>query len=132
MSNVTSRQYKELDSRIQSIEKWLDEKNEMLTQMDMVSNYSFLIKALKEYVDRQEQMGQQMQQMQGQFQTNIASVNEFMEENKVTEKWEKFLEGKQKEAEELERLAKKAEADDGPVIKSASEILAEQRGMTKE
>ena len=129
MSNVTSRQYKELDSRIQSIEKWLDEKNEMLTQMDMVSNYSFLIKALKEYVDRQEQMGQQMQQMQGQFQTNIASVNEFMEENKVTEKWEKFLEGKQKEAE---AEAKKAEADDGPVIKSASEIIAEQRGMTKE
>ena len=130
MSSIDSRKYKELDSRIQTIEKWLDEKNEMLTQMDMVSNYSFLIKALKEYVDRQEQMGQQMQHMQGQFQTNIASVEEFMGENKLTKKWEKFLESKQKEAEEE---AKKAQAmDDGPAIKSASEIIAEQRGMTKE
>lgn len=130
MSSIDSRKYKELDSRIQTIEKWLDEKNEMLTQMDMVSNYSFLIKALKEYVDRQEQMGQQMQHMQGQFQTNIASVEEFMGENKLTKKWEKFLESKQKEAEEE---AKKAQAmDEGPDIKSASEIIAEQRGMTKE
>ena len=130
MSSIDSRKYKELDSRIQTIEKWLDEKNEMLTQMDMVSNYSFLIKALKEYVDRQEQMGQQMQHMQGQFQTNIASVEEFMEENKLAKKWEKFLETKQKEAEEE---AKKAQAmDEGPEIKSASEIIAEQRGMTKE
>ena len=126
MSSVTSRQYKQLDSRIQSIEKWLDEKNEMLTQMDMVSNYSFLIKALKEYVDRQEQMGQQMQHMQGQFQTNIASVTSFMEDNKLTEKWESYLEEKQKEAEEE---AKKAQAmEEGPDIKSASEILA---GNTK-
>jgi uncharacterized coiled-coil DUF342 family protein len=130
MSSIDSRKYKELDSRIQTIEKWLDEKNEMLTQMDMVSNYSFLIKALKEYVDRQEQMGQQMQHMQGQFQTNIASVEEFMETNKLTKKWEKFLETKQKEAEEE---AKKAQAmNEGPDIKSASEIIAEQRGMTKE
>tara|TARA_R100000995_G_C3409554_1_gene88708 strand:- start:144 stop:536 length:393 start_codon:yes stop_codon:yes gene_type:complete len=130
MSSIDSRKYKELDSRIQTIEKWLDEKNEMLTQMDMVSNYSFLIKALKEYVDRQEQMGQQMNHMQGQFQTNIASVEEFMETNKLTKKWEKFLETKQKEAEEE---AKKAQAmNDGPDIKSASEIIAEQRGMTKE
>jgi len=130
MSSIDSRRYKELDSRIQTIEKWLDEKNEMLTQMDMVSNYSFLIKALKEYVDRQEQMGQQMNHMQGQFQTNIASVEEFMETNKLTKKWEKFLETKQKEAEEE---AKKAQAmNDGPDIKSASEIIAEQRGMTKE
>ena len=130
MSSIDSRKYKELDSRIQTIEKWLDEKNEMLTQMDMVSNYSFLIKALKEYVDRQEQMGQQMQHMQGQFQTNIASVEEFMKDNKLEKKWEKFLETKQKEAEEE---AKKAQAmDEGPDIKSASEIIAEQRGMTKE
>jgi uncharacterized coiled-coil DUF342 family protein len=130
MSSIDSRKYKELDSRIQTIEKWLDEKNEMLTQMDMVSNYSFLIKALKEYVDRQEQMGQQMNHMQGQFQTNIASVEEFMETNKLTKKWEKFLETKQKEAEEE---AKKAQAmNEGPDIKSASEIIAEQRGMTKE
>ena len=130
MSSIDSRRYKELDSRIQTIEKWLDEKNEMLTQMDMVSNYSFLIKALKEYVDRQEQMGQQMQHMQGQFQTNIASVEEFMETNKLTKKWEKFLETKQKEAEEE---AKKAQAmNEGPDIKSASEIIAEHRGMTKE
>jgi len=130
MSSIDSRKYKELDSRIQTIEKWLDEKNEMLTQMDMVSNYSFLIKALKEYVDRQEQMGQQMQHMQGQFQTNIASVEEFMKDNKLEKKWEKFLENKQKEAE---AEAKKAQAmDEGPDIKSASEIIAEQRGMTKE
>jgi len=127
MSSIDSRKYKELDSRIQTIEKWLDEKNEMLTQMDMVSNYSFLIKALKEYVDRQEQMGQQMQHMQGQFQTNIASVEEFMKDNKLEKKWEKFLETKQKEAEEE---AKKAQAmDEGPDIKSASEIIAEQRGL---
>ena len=72
MSSIDSRKYKELDSRIQTIEKWLDEKNEMLTQMDMVSNYSFLIKALKEYVDRQEQMGQQMQHMQHARQTYAA------------------------------------------------------------
>jgi len=130
MSSIDSRKYKELDSRIQTIEKWLDEKNEMLTQMDMVSNYSFLIKALKEYVDRQEQMGQQMQHMQGQFQTNIASVEEFMKDNKLEKKWEKFLDTKQKEAEEE---AKKAQAmNEGPDIKSASEIIAEQRGMTKE
>jgi len=130
MSNLTSRQYKELDSRIQTIEKWLEEKNETLTELDMVSNYSFLIKALKEYVDRQEQQQQQMQHMQGQFQVNISSVQEFMDDNELTEKWESFLEEKQKKSE---AEAKQAEAkDDGPVIKSASEIIAEQRGMTKE
>ena len=130
MSSIDSRKYKELDSRIQTIEKWLDEKNEMLTQMDMVSNYSFLIKALKEYVDRQEQMGQQMQHMQGQFQTNIASVEEFIKDNKLEKKWEKFLDKKQKEAEE--EMKKQQAMADGPDIKSASEIIAEQRGMTKE
>ena len=130
MSSIDSRRYKELDSRIQTIEKWLDEKNEMLTQMDMVSNYSFLIKALKEYVDRQEQMSQQIQHMQGQFQTNIASVEEFMKDNKLEKKWEKFLDKKQKEAEE--EMKKQQAMADGPDIKSASEIIAEQRGMTKE
>ena len=130
MSSIDSRKYKELDSRIQTIEKWLDEKNEMLTQMDMVSNYSFLIKALKEYVDRQEQMSQQIQHMQGQFQTNIASVEEFMKDNKLEKKWEKFLDKKQKEAEE--EMKKQQAMADGPDIKSASEIIAEQRGMTKE
>ena len=130
MSSIDSRRYKELDSRIQTIEKWLDEKNEMLTQMDMVSNYSFLIKALKEYVDRQEQMSQQIQHMQGQFQTNIASVEEFMKDNKLEKKWEKFLDKKQKEAEE--EMKKQQAMADGPDRKSASEIIAEQRGMTKE
>ena len=130
MSSIDSRRYKELDSRIQTIEKWLDEKNEMLTQMDMDSNYSFLIKALKEYVDRQEQMSQQIQHMQGQFQTNIASVEEFMKDNKLEKKWEKFLDKKQKEAEE--EMKKQQAMADGPDIKSASEIIAEQRGMTKE
>lgn len=130
MSSIDSRRYKELDSRIQTIEKWLDEKNEMLTQMDMVSNYSFLIKALKEYVDRQEQMSQQIQHMQGQFQTNIASVEEFMKDNKLEKKWEKFLDKKQKEAEE--EMKKQQAMADGPDIKSASEIISEQRGMTKE
>ena len=130
MSSIDSRRYKELDSRIQTIEKWLDEKNEMLTQMDMVSNYSFLIKALKEYVDRQEQMSQQIQHMQGQFQTNIASVEAFMKDNKLEKKWEKFLDKKQKEAEE--EMKKQQAMADGPDIKSASEIISEQRGMTKE
>ena len=48
MSNVTSRKYKELESRLEDIEKWLTEKNEDLTRLDMLSNYSFLIKAVKE------------------------------------------------------------------------------------
>ena len=64
MSNVTARKYKELESRIETIEKWLDEKTEVLTQLGMLENYSFLIKAVREYVERQEQMGQQMQHMQ--------------------------------------------------------------------
>ena len=129
MSNVTSRKYKELESRLETIEKWLEEKTEDLNRLNMVENYSFLVKALREYVDRQEQMGQQMQHMQGQFQTNIASVEEFMKDNKLEKKWEKFIETKNKEAEEE---AKKQQAmDDGPEIKSASEIIAEQRGMGK-
>ena len=130
MSNVTARKYKELESRIESLEKWLEEKNDDLTRLDMLGNYSFLIKALKDYVDRQEQMGQQMQHMQGQFQTNIASVEEFMKDNKLEKKWEKFLDKKQKEAEE--EMKKQQAMSEGPEIKSASEIIAEQRGMTKE
>ena len=86
MSNVTSRKYKELESRLETIEKWLEEKTEDLNRLNMVENYSFLVKALREYVDRQEQMGQQMQHMQGQFQTNIASVEEFMKDNKLEKK----------------------------------------------
>ena len=128
MSNVTARKYKELESRLENIEKWLEEKDSDLTRLAMLSNYSFLIKALKEYVDRQEQMGMQMQHMQGQFQANISSVDEFMKENKMEDKWSEFLETKQKEAEEE---AKKQQAmDEGPEIKSASEIIAEQRGMS--
>ena len=130
MSNVTARKYKELESRIETIEKWLDEKTDVLTQLGMLENYSFLIKAVREYVERQEQMGQQMQHMQGQFQTNIASVEEFMKDNKLEKKWEKFLDKKQKEAEE--EMKKQQAMSEGPDIKSASEIIAEQRGMTKE
>tara|TARA_R100001082_G_scaffold99815_1_gene68700 strand:+ start:262 stop:654 length:393 start_codon:yes stop_codon:yes gene_type:complete len=130
MSNVTSRKYKELESRIETIEKWLNERTDDLNRLDMLENYSFLIKALKEYVDRQEQMGQQMQHMQGQFQTNIASVEEFMKETEMEEKWTAFLDKKQEEAE---KEAKKQQAmSEGPEIKSASEIISEQRGMTKE
>ena len=125
MSNVTARKYKELESRLENIEKWLEEKDSDLTRLDMLSNYSFLIKALKEYVDRQEQMGMQMQHMQGQFQANISSVDEFMKENKMEDKWSEFLETKQKEAEEE---AKKQQAmDEGPEIKSASEIIADSK-----
>ena len=122
MSNVTSRKYKELDSRLEDIEKWLEEKNDDLTRLDMLGNYSFLVKAIREYVERTDQMGQQMQQMQGQFQTNIQSVEEFMSENELTEKWQEFLDKKRTEAEEE---AKKQEAmNEGPEIKSASEILS--------
>ena len=129
MSNVTNRKYKELESRLETIEKWLKEKTDDLDRLNMLENYSFLIKALKEYVDRQEQMGQQMQHMQGQFQANIASVNEFMEENKMEDKWTEFIEKKQKEAEE--EAKKQQDMNEGPEIKSASEIIAEQRGMGK-
>ena len=93
-----------------------------LSSLNLLDNYSFLIKALKDYVDRQEQMGQQMQHMQGQFQTNIASVEEFMKENKMEEKWSEFIEKKQKEAEE--EMKKQQAIDEGPEIKSASEILS--------
>ena len=121
MSNVTSRKYKELEARLELIEKWLDEKNENLTRLNMLENYSFLINAVKEYVARGEQMGQQMQQMQGQFQTNIQSVEEFMKENEMSEKWQDFIENKQKEAEA--EAEKQKAMDEGPEIKSASEIL---------
>jgi len=129
MSNVTNRKYKELESRLETIEKWLKEKTDDLDRLNMLENYSFLIKALKEYVDRQEQMGQQMQHMQGQFQTNIASVEEFMKENDMEDKWTEFIEKKQKEAEE--EAKKQQDMNEGPEIKSASEIIAEQRGMGK-
>ena len=130
MSNVTARKYKELESRIETIEKWLDEKNDDLTRLDMLGNYSFLIKALKDYVDRQENMGQQMQHMQGQFQTNISSVEEFMKENEIEDKWKEFLDKKQEEAEE--EMKKQQAMSEGPEIKSTSEIISEQRGMSKE
>ena len=122
MSNVTNRKYKDLEGRLELIEKWLDEKNENLTRLNMLENYSFLINAVRDYVSRGEQMGQQMQQMQGQFQTNIQSVEEFMKENEMSEKWQEFIEKKQKEAEaEAEKQKVK---DDGPEIKSASEIIS--------
>ena len=129
MSNVTSRKYKELESRLENIEEWLEEKTDDLSRLNMLENYSFLIKALKEYVDRQEQIGQQMQHMQGQFQSNINAVETFMKDNKLTKKWEKYLETEREKAEEE---AKKQQAmDEGPEIKSASEIIAEQVGKTK-
>ena len=130
MSNVTSRKYKELESRLEDIENWLKEKKDDLTRLSMLENYSFLIKALKDYVDRQEQMGQQMQHMQGQFQSNISSVEEFMKENEIEDKWKEFLDKKQEEAEE--EMKKQQAMSEGPEIKSASEIISEQRGMTKE
>ena len=126
MSNVTSRKYKELESRLDTIEKWLDEKSELLTSLNMLENYSFLIKAIKEYVDRQEQMSMQMQNMQGQFTTNVQSVEEFMTENELSEKWDEFLTKKREEAEKEKAMS------EGPEIKSASQIISEQRGMTKE
>ena len=125
MSNVTSRKYKELEARLEVIEKWSQEKMDDLSHLNMLDNYSFLIKALKDYVDRQEQMQQQMQHMQGQFQTNIASVEEFMKDNEIEDKWAEFIEKKQKEAEEE---AKKQQAiNEGPEIKSASEIIADSK-----
>ena len=130
MSNVTARKYKELESRLEDIENWLKEKKDDLTRLSMLENYSFLIKALKDYVDRQEQMGQQMQHMQGQFQSNISSVEEFMKENEIEDKWKEFLDKKQEEAEE--EMKKQQAMSEGPEIKSASEIISEQRGMSKE
>ena len=125
MSNVTSRKYKELEARLEVIEKWSQEKMDDLSHLNMLDNYSFLIKALKDYVDRQEQMQQQMQHMQGQFQTNIASVEEFMKDNEIEDKWAQFIEKKQKEAEEE---AKKQQAiNESPEIKSASEIIADSK-----
>ena len=53
-----------------------------------------------------------------------------MKDNKLEKKWEKFLDKKQKEAEE--EMKKQQAMSEGPEIKSASEIIAEQRGMTKE
>ena len=53
MSNVTSRKYKELEARLEVIEKWSQEKMDDLSHLNMLDNYSFLIKALKDYVDRQ-------------------------------------------------------------------------------
>ena len=125
MSNVTARKYKELESRLETIEKWHEEKMDDLSSLNLLDNYSFLIKALKDYVDRQEQMGQQMQHMQGQFQTNIASVEEFMKKMEIEDKWTEFLDKKQKEAEDE---AKKQHAiNEGPEIKSASEIIADSK-----
>ena len=126
MSNVTARKYKELESRIETIEKWLDEKNDDLTRLDMLGNYSFLIKALKDYVDRQEQMGQQMQHMQGQFQSNISSVEEFMKENEIEDKWKEFLDKKQEEAEE--EMKKQQAMSEGPEIKAQVKLYQNSEG----
>lgn len=91
-----------VEDRIEELEKWIAGFQEGNDESLVFSNMNFLIAQLKGMGDRLTQVEQSHIQLQKAIEANNKVFGDFVGDNELEDKWQKFLEDLQEDADATE------------------------------
>tara|TARA_R100000353_G_scaffold3711_1_gene5764 strand:+ start:297 stop:608 length:312 start_codon:yes stop_codon:yes gene_type:complete len=91
-----------VEDRIESVEKWIANFQEGNEESLVFSNMNFLVAQLKAMGDRLTQVEQSHIQLQNAIEANNKVFGDFVGDNELEDKWQKFLKDLQEDANATE------------------------------
>ena len=91
-----------VEKRLKDLERWVADFQEGNDESLVFSNMNFLVAQLKAMGDRLTQVEQSHIQLQNAIEANNKVFGDFVGDNELEEKWQKFLEDLQEDADATE------------------------------
>lgn len=96
---MNNRKIRTLDNnRLDTIEKWIGEKQAELSDFQLLENYNFLVSTVRDYSEGVKTLREEV----GNYQRNQMILQEYMHEKEVSDGFDDWLKEKQ-EREEAEK-----------------------------
>ena len=87
-----------VEKKVKDIEAWIADFEESSNEKLVFSNINFLVNQLKNMGDRLQAVEQSHIQLEQALQQNAKTVQDFIGDNELEEKWNKYLEDLQEDA----------------------------------
>ena len=105
-----NRKIRTLDNnRLDTVEKWISEKQAALSDFQLLENYNFLVSTVRDYSEGVKTLREEVSN----YQRNQMILQEYMHENEVADGFDDWLKEKQDtEQEEINEDTEVSEKDD--------------------
>jgi hypothetical protein len=100
-----------VEKKVRDIEAWISDFEESGNEKLVFSNINFLINQLKNIGDRLSNVEQSHIQLEQALQQNAKTVQDFIGDNELEEKWTKYLTELREDADDATEKGKEAEDD---------------------
>ena len=97
------------NNRLDTIEKWIGEKQAELSDFQLLENMNFLVNTVKEYSEGVRQLREEGQGLQ----RNQMILQEYMHEKEISDGFEEWLEEKRKKEDENSEISEKENKESG-------------------
>ena len=98
-----------VEKKVKDIEAWIADFEESSNEKLVFSNINFLVNQLKNMCDRLQAVEQSHIQLEQALQQNAKTVQDFIGDNELEEKWNKYLEDLQEDANDATEEGKEQE-----------------------
>jgi hypothetical protein len=98
-----------VEKKVKDIEAWIADFEESSNEKLVFSNINFLVNQLKNLGDRLQAVEQSHIQLEQALQQNAKTVQDFIGDNELEEKWNKYLEDLQEDANDATEEGKEQE-----------------------
>ena len=98
-----------VEKKVKDIEAWIADFEESSNEKLVFSNINFLVNQLKNMCDRLQAEEQSPIQLEQALQQNAKTVQDFIGDNELEEKWNKYLEDLQEDANDATEEGKEQE-----------------------
>ncbi len=98
-----------VEKKVKDIEAWIADFEESSNEKLVFSNINFLVNQLKNMGDRLQAVEQSHIQLEQALQQNAKTVQDFIGDNELEEKWNKYLEDLQEDANDATEEGKEQE-----------------------
>ena len=100
-----------VEKKVKDIEAWIADFEESSNEKLVFSNINFLVNQLKNMGDRLQAVEQSHIQLEQALQQNAKTVQDFIGDNELEEKWNKYLEDLQEDANDATEEGKDTKDD---------------------
>tara|TARA_R100000008_G_scaffold85420_1_gene75294 strand:- start:4115 stop:4426 length:312 start_codon:yes stop_codon:yes gene_type:complete len=98
-----------VEKKVKDIEAWIADFEESSNEKLVFSNINFLVNQLKNMGDRLQAVEQSHIQLEQALQQNAKTVQDFIGDNELEKKWNKYLEDLQEDANDATEEGKEQE-----------------------
>ena len=95
------------NSRLDTVEQWIGEKQTELSDFRLLENFNFLVNTVKEYSEGVRQLREELQGLQ----RNQMILQEYMHEKNVADDFDDWLEEKRKKEDENSEISKEEDEE---------------------